>query len=296
MSGPRYQWRMPDHVIPINDPAFASRVGQVIAEARRMIGWSQAGLAERAHTSQANVSRIESGRVREADVAMIAGLLAALGIRGHLALDAPHLADRARQREPVHARMAAVVARRVERAGWSAATEVPIGDPVPYGWIDVLAYRASDRAGLIVETKGDLPDIGGLQRQVTFYTRTAHLAAEALGWQPERFGILVAALDTQTIAARLSENAAPLRRAFPGTATAMQAWIETGGTMPDPTLAMIDPRSRESRWLRAAPGLTGRRSAPRYANYAEAAAALSRRRPPGAPPRSPPPSCRSRPP
>jgi hypothetical protein len=57
--------------------------------------------------------------------------------------------------------------------GWRVATEVPIGDPAPRGWIDLLAFRPADGSGLVGEMKGDLRDLGELQRQVSFYTRAA---------------------------------------------------------------------------------------------------------------------------
>ena len=148
-----------------------------------------------------------------------------------------------------------------------------MGGDVPRGWIDILAFRAMDAAGLVVEVKGDLPDCGALQRQTTFYARTAPGVASGMGWQPERVAVLVAALDSMTIAARIGSNRELLGRVFPGMPGAFETWLRDGGEPPPPTIAAVDPRSRADRWLLRTP-LSGRRSAPAYRDYAEAAAAL----------------------
>ena len=260
----------------------------MIREARLLVRWSQSELASRAATSRSTVSRIETGDAQELDMAVVARLLAALGIRGVFELSAPHLADRVRQRDPVHARIVAMVARRLERAGWSVALEAPVGGTVPRGWIDVLGYRERDGAGLIVEAKGDIPDAGGLQRQASFYARTAHQAAASLGWRPERFAILVAVLDSETVAARIDANRELLTRSFPGLPGAFETWTRDGGPEPRPTIAAVDPATRAAGWLLRTP-LSGRRSRAAYENYADAAFALGARRRRAQPPRRGPP-------
>ena len=85
----------------------------------------------------------------------------------------------------VHAQVNGTVARRLERCGWRTATEVlDRRRTTPRGWIDLLAFREADRALLVEETKTDIPDMGGLQRSVAFYERTALSAARRLGWRP----------------------------------------------------------------------------------------------------------------
>lgn len=154
-------------------------------------------------------------------------------------------------------------------------TEVPIGSGVPRGWIDLLAYREADAALATFELKTDLPDVGGLQRQVSWYERAAPWAARRLGWRPERFVVAVVCLDTQAVADRPDEHRSLLRATLPGGARALAAWLEDpAATIPRGwSLAVTDLTPRRS--LALAPSrLDGRRSPPAYRNYADAAAHL----------------------
>jgi transcriptional regulator with XRE-family HTH domain len=164
--------------IRLDDPQFATDVGRVIREARVLVGWTQAELAVRAATAQSRISRLESDGRADLDVSVLARVLSALGCRGSLEVSDRALDDRRQQRDPVHARVLGYVAQRLSRHGWTVQTEVPIGHPVPRGWIDLVAFRELDAAGLIGEIKGDLPDIGGLQRQVGFYERAHRACSE----------------------------------------------------------------------------------------------------------------------
>lgn len=110
-----------------------TQLADVVSEARRLIGWSQRELARRAQTSQATIWRIERGRSEHLDLLATERVLAALGIRATLQLEARHLADRRRQQDAVHAQINGYVARRLEQDAWRPATEVTIGDGVPRG-------------------------------------------------------------------------------------------------------------------------------------------------------------------
>ena len=191
---------------------------------------------------------------------MVERVLTALGIRAALDLDARHLDDRRRQRDAVHARVTGAVARHLERDGWLTATEVPLGDGVPRGWIDLLAYRPTDRALLVEESKTEILDLGALQRSLSFYEREAWRAAQRLGWQPTKASVLCAVLDTDAVARRLVDNRDIVSRAFPASVAAMAAWLRDPSA-PAPegwTLGMVDPAVRGRSWLRPPP-LSGRR-------------------------------------
>lgn len=288
---------MSSNILRLDDAWLPEQLGRIVAEARTLVGWSQRELAERAGTSQPAISRLEGGHGAGLDLLVARRVLKALGIRATLSLDAPHLRDRVRQHDPVHARLVAHIAHRLEREGWHVATEVQIGDPDPKGWIDLLAFRPVDRAGLVGEAKADLPDMGELQRQVAFYGRAAVWAARPLGWRIERSAVLVACLDSMALAGRLAGNRDLVRRVFPTPVAEMGAWIRSPAARPPvaPALAMVDPLSRRARWLLATQ-LDGRRSNPAYAGYADAAARISVPRPRAAPPRSRPSSSPARPP
>jgi transcriptional regulator with XRE-family HTH domain len=266
---------MVDLVVPIGSRSFAFRVGELVAEARRLAGWSQRELARRAGTTQSAVSRIERGATTSLDLLVVERLLGALGLRASLAVEGRHLADRRRQAEPVHARLNGFIAGHVGRRSFLTALEVQVGDLVPRGWIDLLAYRPADRALIVDETKGDLPDIGAFQRSLAFYERSAVDVAHRLGWRPTRVVVLATLLDSETVAGRMRVNRELLARAFPSPVGRFLRWVDDPSA-PAPygwTLAMADPASRAAAWLRPTV-LEGRRRAPTYASYADAAARL----------------------
>jgi transcriptional regulator with XRE-family HTH domain len=268
---------MPDFVVPLGSQALAIRLGELVRDARRLAGWTQAELARRAATNQSAISRLERGVAEPLDMLIVDRVLAALGFRASLDVDGRHLADRRRQRDPVHARMNGFLAAQLERRGFRTALEVHVGDPSPRGWIDLLAFRAVDRALIVNETKGDLPDVGAFQRSLAFYDRSAREAANRLGWRPARVVVLGTMLDSATIAARLGENRELITRVFPSPADRMLAWIEDPRA-PAPfgwTLATCDPASRSAAWLRP-PMLGARRQPIAYADYADAAGRLHR--------------------
>lgn len=257
---------------------LAGNVADVVREARGLVGWSQRELADRAHTSQTMVSRIERAAVSTLDALVLERVLAALGIRAALDLDARHLDDRRRQRDAVHARVTGCVARHLERDGWLTATEVALGDSTPRGWIDLLAFRPADRALLVEESKTEILDLGGLQRSLAFYEREAWRAAGRLGWHPVRAAVLCVTLDMDAVARRLVENRDLAVRAFPASVAATAAWLrDPAAASPDAwTLGMVDPAVRGRDWLRSTP-LSGRRRVHPYAHYAEAAVRLRAR-------------------
>ncbi len=215
--------------------------------------------------------------MQSVDVLVAERILAALGIRASIRLEARHLADRRRQRDAVHARLTGFVARRLERTGWLTASEVPLGDGAPRGWIDLLGYRPADRALLVEETKTEILDLGEIQRSLAFYEREAWAAARRIGWRPARVGVLLVALDTDAIARRLTDNRDLALRAFPASVSRTAGWLAD----PDAeaprgwTLGVADPAVRGSAWLRPST-LAGRRRAAAYRDYAEAAGRLLR--------------------
>ncbi|HEU0244618.1 MAG TPA: helix-turn-helix transcriptional regulator [Candidatus Limnocylindrales bacterium] len=263
--------------IDLRSRALGIVVADAIREARTLVGWSQRELAARAGTSQATVWRIETDRAGRLDARVVERILAALGLRPTLELNDRHLEDRRRQRDLVHAILNPQVDRRLRRAGWQTRTEVQIGDPEPRGWIDTLAYREADHALLVEETKTDLPDMGALQRTLTFYDRAAWATARRFGWHPRSVHVLVVCLDTTVVRQRLAANRTGLATAFPGRADAMHDWLRDPSAPPPRgwTLTLTDPASRSARWLRA--GIADRRLPAPYEDYASAARTLPAR-------------------
>lgn len=257
--------------------SVASSVARAIKDARVLVGWTQRELAARVGVSQSTVCRVESGAAASLDLVVIGRLFTALGLRSQIEVDDFRLDDRRRQQDSLHAVVNGMSARRHEGDGWRTAMEVMIGGDVPHGWIDLLAFREADRALLVQETKADIPDMGGLQRSLAFYERTALAVARGLGWVARSVTVLAVVLDTEAVARRLADSRDLVSRAFPSPVRSTAAWL-ADPVCPRPvgwTLATCDPASRAAAWLRPTT-LGSRRSAPVYRDYADAAARLLR--------------------
>ena len=288
MRAPGYNLSVPDLIIPLGSRSFALRIGELVRDARLLIGWTQDDLADRSRSSQAAISRLENGLASTLDVLLVERTLDALGMQAEVRVEGRHLGDRRRQCEPVHARMNGFLGGQVARRGFLPALEVEVGAGSVRGWIDLIAYRPADRALIVDETKGDLPDVGAFQRSLAFYEREARAAANRLGWSPTRVVVLAAMLDSATMARRIADNGELLRRAFPSLVERLLDWIDDPAA-PAPfgwTMATCDPASRSAAWLRPTT-LGSRRKPPAYADYADVARRLTpgarvsaRRRPP----------------
>ena len=253
-----------------------AHVADLVKETRALLGWTQRELAARADTSQSTVQRIETA-ASSLDLAVIVEVLAAMGVRIALDLDGRHLEDRRRQRGALHGRLNGYVARRLEGDQWATATEVQLGEGVPKGWIDVLAYREADRSLIVEESKTEIGDLGALQRSLSFYAREAWSAAAQLGWRPVRLVVVLVALDTVAVARRLADERDLVARVFPGRVADAAAWLRDPGRQA-PTgwvLATADPARRRAAWL-GATTLGTRRRPPAYDDYAQAASRLLR--------------------
>jgi transcriptional regulator with XRE-family HTH domain len=253
---------------------IAKEIGRAIRASRIEAGWSQRELASRLGVSQAAISRLESGSGPHLDVRLASAALALLGIRIQLDGATMGLASRREQRDLVHARCSGYVAKRLSGLGWVVRQEVEVGTGRYRGWIDVLAYRAADWSLLCAEIKTEIDDVGRIQRTLTWYEREAWDAARRFGWRPRKVCSALLVLCSTENDGRVMGNRTILGQAFPARARELQSWLATSGVLvPATALAMVDPRSLRSDWLR--PTMSdGRRSPARYADYAAAAAAM----------------------
>jgi hypothetical protein len=223
--------------------------------------------------SRTFIARVERARtpVTLADVERIS---VALGMRTALTLTPPIFFAEARVGDRVHASCVGYVTRRLVAEGWLVAAEVDVGDGPVRGWIDLMAFDPRTGTLLIIEMKTRLADLGGLQRQINWYERHALSAARSLGWRPRRIGSWVLGVASAELEASLLMHRDVFDREFPARATGMLPVIagqEWGGR----ALALIDPASRRRAWL-IRTRLDGRRSAPPYRDYVDAARRLSR--------------------
>lgn len=264
--------------ILLKPASMTSVLGDLVRDTRLVIGWSQDELADLSRTSQTKIHRMETDKRAAFDLDTLDRVMVQLGLRVTLEVDGIHVAERREQRDAVHAAIVAVLARRLRRAGWEVATEVATGGTAPTGWIDLIAFRASDAALLVIEVKTAIPDVGALQRQVGFYEREAPWAARRMGWLPETSAVAVVCLDSAQVRDTLERNRSHLVAEFPVTPDRLVAWVRGPGTPAPAGKAMLtmDMRRRQGLGL-ASTILHGRRSIPAYRDYADAAAALRTR-------------------
>jgi transcriptional regulator with XRE-family HTH domain len=253
---------------------FIERVGLIVRTERRASTWTQRELGRRSGVPQSRISLIERGLARTVRSDEVDRLLTTLGVEFWLGARGPSHVD-LRPADLVHAKCSAYVDRRLRSAGWLVAREVEVGGAQGRGWIDLLAYDPARRLLLIIEVKTELLDLGAIERTMGWYEREAVAAARRLGWRPLRSAsaLLVLDSDANDLAIRAARDV--LARAFAGRATALRR-VVSGEDAVDGArfLSSIDPRSRRSVWLRTTT-TDGRRTAPPYADYADALRHLS---------------------
>jgi len=245
------------------------RFGASVRAVRVALGLSQRALAGRIGRSQPYVSLVERGRIAGLSIAEAEAICRALGATFVLGIEAPVLVAGPRQRDAAHARCVAYVARRLIRHGWMVRREVIIGMPGRPGWIDILAYNPVSRVLLVIEVKTELADLGGLERQLSWYSKEARLACRNLDWVPSRVVAAALVLATAANDDRIRANAESLRQVFPTRWRELMPVIR--GDQPSGAgwgLALIDPRSRVHDWCRPTV-LDGRRSAAPYRHVAD---------------------------
>ncbi len=248
---------------------LASLVGQPLRDGRRRLAMSQRALAAVAHVPQSTICRLERGQPVSITLKEIGRLFDELAIRLDLNARPPLVTGGPPVRDAVHARILGYAERRLRRANMQTAREVPIGGGRVRGWIDLLAWRPADGFVVVAEIKGDVVDVGALERQVSWYEREAWGAARSLGWRPDRLIIAALLLSTRRNAEIVRMEADALRRRFPTPPTDLRSELvasrrpvrpaaRPGATRRVATLAFVDPLRRGSSWLLPTPLFGGR--------------------------------------
>lgn len=247
-----------------------STLARLVRDARIMLDITQRELAAAVGVSRAHIASIETGRCNPS-----LDVIQRISDRLELALDLTALVPQIltpRRRDLVHAWCMGYVERRLRRAGYSVRREVEVLVGRSHAWVDLVAFDPRTRTLFLIEIKTRIDDLGALERQVDWYEREAWALAQRFGWVPQRVVTWVLALASDEVEATLRVERDGLRSAFPGRAKAMRSTI--AGVAPDyhRAIALIDPASRRREWLIPS-RVDGRRSAARYRDYAQAAAA-----------------------
>ena len=206
-------------------PMDDRRFGLVIRALRRRLGWRQSDLAERAGVSQQAVSEIERGRVRDKSLDLLRRVAGPLDAKADIdvswrggALD--RFLDR---------RHASIVERVVEillAYGWEVEPEVSFSHFGDRGSIDVLAWKAAERAVAIFEIKPDLTSVEETNRRLDVKRRLiAGIVRERRGWAPDTVGTFLVLPDESTARRRVSAHPRTFATRYPNPGRGVRAWL-----------------------------------------------------------------------
>lgn len=242
-------------------------------DTRTMLDITQQTLADAVGVSRPYIAAIESGRANPS-LELVARVAERLGIELDLAARQPWVIARP-QHDLVHARCSGYIHRRLRSAGWEVRREVEVVHGRSHGWIDLLAFDPRTGTLLIVEVKTRVDDLGAIERQFSWYERSARGLARDLGWLPDRLAGWLVALASDEVDKAIRANADALAAAFPMRATDMHDVLNgrPQPTLPSRGLALIDPSSRRREWLVKSRS-DGRRTPAPYRDYADAARRL----------------------
>jgi len=224
--------------------------GQICREVRLALDVTQQQVANRVGVSRGYVGKVERGTANPS-IDLVEAIASALGIELDLVARSPVVHDERRHSDSVHARCSAHVDRRLRALGLAVAREVEVVHGRSHGWIDILAFDRRTGTLLLVEIKTRLDDLGAIERQFSWYERSAWALARDLGWAPRQMRSWLVALASEEIEQVLRTNRDLFDHAFPGRAGDMLSDI-AGGPVAERhgrALAMLDPSNRGRRWL-----------------------------------------------
>jgi hypothetical protein len=203
---------------------------------------------------------LEAGLHNHGKVDRVARLLDAAAVRLDVSARPPFVARDMTQADAVHARLVGHVVRRLKGCAYTVETEVPIGSDRIRGWVDILAFDNVRQLLLIGEVKGDVDDLGALERQVAWYERDGPKAARLQNWRVRAVIVVPFLVASEHNAAFVRANAAALRARFVMPPATLEAILR--GRWPDApvtrALVFVDPRRRARRWLLPSPLVRGR--------------------------------------
>ena len=237
--------------------------------ARIRLDISQQELADACHIDRSYVALIELGRANPT-LDVVERIAQALGLELEMVSRPPLILGKPRQRDLVHARCSGHADRRFRHVLLETAREVEVVHGRTHGWIDLLAFDPRTGTLIIVEIKTQLDDIGGLERQLAWYERSATQVAARLGWRPRSVMSWVLALASREVDAAVRLHRDVLALALPARAEAMAAVLAGAPPTHSRGLALIDPTSGRRDWLLRTT-VDGRRRVAPYADYADAA-------------------------
>ncbi len=183
-------------------------------DARVSLDVTQAGLALRVGVTRSYIGTIRAGR-RQPDVHVIEAIADALGMDLEVVARVPIVHDRPRPRDAVHARCSGYVDRRLRTVGLETAREVEVVHGRSHGWIDLLAFDQRTRTLLVIDIKTRIDDLGAIERQLSWYERSAGEVGRSLGWRSRVVRSWLVVLASEEVELSLRVNRDLFDRAHP---------------------------------------------------------------------------------
>jgi transcriptional regulator with XRE-family HTH domain len=241
---------------------------KVCRDTRIRLRLTQEQLASAVGVSRGYVARIERGQANPT-IEVVERIATALELETEL-VARPPIVIGSHQRDLVHARCSSYADGRLRSAGWLTVREVEIIHGRSHGWIDLLGFAPKTGVVLVVELKTRIDDAGAIERQLSWYERSAFDVVRRLGWQPRRVIGWLLLLATDEVDDALRSNRDLMARAFPNRARQMSDLLDVA----DPGIqgrgaALIDPHGKRRTWLIPS-RIDGRRSPAPYRGYADA--------------------------
>lgn len=253
--------------MPVMTPPISTTVGAGVLGCRKERGWSQARLAAESEVPQTVISSIERATHANPPLETVRRLCTALDAELVVEVRPARLVGKSDQRDPAHAACVAATRRILERVGWTTASEVEIVTGRAHGFMDLIAFDEVSRRLLVIEVKTEIRDVGGLERQMSWYLREAWAAAKRLDWKPRSVSGVVVCLATAAVDAVALANRDELAAAFPIRGRAVRAVLVGGAAIERRGLIFIDPLRRGTAGLMTL-AADGRRTPAPYRDYA----------------------------
>jgi transcriptional regulator with XRE-family HTH domain len=199
-------------------------VGRVFRQLRLRLGWTQRVAAAKAGISAASYSDLERGQIDRMALRRLRAVAAVLDVR--LVLE-PRWRGAALDRllSSRHASMTEELTRLLLDAGWEVRPEVSFNHFGERGVVDIVAWRASSRALLLVELKTELVNPNDLLTVTDRRRRLADHIAAPFGWRALVVAQWVVVAESRTNRRRLAEHRRSLRAAFPSDGRAVAGWL-----------------------------------------------------------------------
>lgn len=201
------------------------KVGTVVRAVRRRRGLRQRDVAALAGVSQWAVSMVERGQLDRLPVRTVRGIASVLEIRmpfeprwrgGEL----PRLVD------ACHAALVDQVVARLASFGWEVAVEYTFSQFGERGSVDVIGWRAAERALVIVEVKSELDD---MQNMLSVLDRKVRLVptliARDRGWRAAVVGVLLVLPEGSTFRDGVARFRATFAAVLPSRTVEIRRWI-----------------------------------------------------------------------